>query len=202
MPDYKLTYFNTEGRAELTRWCFEYGGIPYIDERIEGSTWAQRKKEIPGGQVPVLFVDGKPLPESIAIARYVAKQAGLVPQDDLQAAHCDALVDALNGLQNDIYMKVIFSKDEPAEKQRVLLEDVVPNKVNPVLTRLNERLASRDWFISDKVTWADLQISLMIGSLTDRVPDMLRNYPHVRKVVDDIRDLKTIKKWIASRPAQ
>lgn len=44
MPEYKLIYFNLMGRAELTRWLFAYGGIPYTDERIEREEWPEKKK--------------------------------------------------------------------------------------------------------------------------------------------------------------
>ncbi|CAL4068070.1 unnamed protein product, partial [Meganyctiphanes norvegica] len=200
MPEYKLIYFNMQGRAELARWCFAYGGIPYIDDRIEGVNWAERKKEMPGGQVPVLMVDGKPLPESLAIARYVAKQAGLVPKDDLEAAGCDAIVDALSGIMAEVYQKVLMSKAEPAEKQRIMGEEIIPNKINPFLNRLNERLSTREWFISDKTTWADLMVAYVVGSLSAKLPGLLKDYPSVSKHVQKVESLDSIKKWISTRP--
>ncbi|CAL4159004.1 unnamed protein product [Meganyctiphanes norvegica] len=200
MPEYKLIYFNTRGRAELARWCFAYGGIPYNDDRIERDNWAERKKEMPGGQVPVLMVDGKPLPESLAITRYVAKQAGLVPKDDLEAAGCDAIVDALSGIMVEVAQKIVYSKAEPAEKQRIMKEEILPNKINPFLNRLNERLSTREWFISDKTTWADLIIALVFSSLTPKVPDVLKDYPAVSKLVEKVQSLDSIKKWLNTRP--
>ncbi|CAL4097598.1 unnamed protein product [Meganyctiphanes norvegica] len=199
MPEYKLIYFNMKGRAELARWCFAYGGIPYIDDRIDGN-WAERKKEMPGGQVPVLMVNGKPLSESLAIARYVAKQAGLVPEDDLEAAGCDAIVDALQGIMAEVYQKVVRSNAEPAEKQRLMKEEILPNKINPFLNRLNERLSTREWFISDKITWADLNIALSFASLTSFVLDVLKDYPAVKKLVEKVHSLDSIKKWLSTRP--
>jgi len=200
MPDYKLIYFNAQGRAELTRWCFAYGGIPYVDERVENEDWPARKKEMPAGQMPVLLVDGKPLTESIAIARYVAKQAGLVPVDDLQAAYCDAVVDRLLGVMDDVWHKVVFCKEEPAEKQRILNE-LVSNKINPVLTWLEQRIKPcRMWYIADKVTWADIQIALVCSSVQERVPDLLKDFCCVKRLVDDILKLKPIKNHLIARP--
>merc|ERR1712212_466633 len=200
MPDYKLTYLNMQGRAELARWCLAYGGIPYVDDRLEFSEWPARKKEMPGGQVPVLDIDGVPLPESLAIARYCANQAGLVPQDAVQAAYCDSAVDTISALGVELAQKIIFSKAEAAEKHRILDEELVPNKFNPLLKRLNERLTNQDWFISDRVTWADLAIGLMFGNLTLKVPDLLKNYPNVRRLVDEVKALTPIKKWLRTRP--
>ena len=44
---------------------------------------------MPFGQVPVLFVDGKPLAESGAIVRYAAHLADMVPSDAWLAAKAD-----------------------------------------------------------------------------------------------------------------
>lgn len=43
MPEYKLIYFNARGRAELIRWIFAYGDIPYTDERFEMAEWPAKK---------------------------------------------------------------------------------------------------------------------------------------------------------------
>lgn len=42
MPEYKLTYFNGRGRAEITRLIFAAAGQKYTDERI--SDWPKGKE--------------------------------------------------------------------------------------------------------------------------------------------------------------
>ncbi|CAL4126185.1 unnamed protein product, partial [Meganyctiphanes norvegica] len=103
MSKYTLTYFNVEGRAELIRWCFAYGGIQFTDERIHREDWTERKKTLPGGQVPVLFIDDQALHQSTAITRYIARTAGLVPEDNLTAAFCDAAVETVEDLRTQYY---------------------------------------------------------------------------------------------------
>merc|ERR1712106_993976 len=146
------------------------------------------------------MVNGKALTESQAITRYVAKQAGLVPQDDLQAAYADALFDSFEGFMPELYRKIVVLKAEPAEKQRILKEDMIPNKINPMLTRLNERLATREWYISDKVTWSDLGISMAFSKVAEYYPDLLKDFPNVQKLVEKVQALPAIKKWISTRP--
>lgn len=51
-------------------------------------------------KIPVLTVDGKPLPESLAINRYLARMANLIPEDPFEAATVDALCDKLNDFFN------------------------------------------------------------------------------------------------------
>jgi len=35
MPNYKLTYFDERGRAEVVRMLFTAGGIKFTDERVQ-----------------------------------------------------------------------------------------------------------------------------------------------------------------------
>ena len=44
MSDYKITYFDGRGRAELTRLIFTAAGIKYTDERIKD--WPKGKEGI------------------------------------------------------------------------------------------------------------------------------------------------------------
>jgi hypothetical protein len=44
MPEYKLTYFNGRGRAELTRLVFAAAGEKYEDERV--TDWPKQKESI------------------------------------------------------------------------------------------------------------------------------------------------------------
>lgn len=45
-PNIKLTYFNVKALAEPTRMLLKYGGIDFVDSRVEryGSAWDELKK--------------------------------------------------------------------------------------------------------------------------------------------------------------
>ena len=49
--------------------------------------------EMPYGQVPVLEVDGKPLAQSLAIARFLGREFGLLPESSFDQAIADELAD-------------------------------------------------------------------------------------------------------------
>ncbi|KAG7170370.1 Hematopoietic prostaglandin D synthase-like 3, partial [Homarus americanus] len=206
MPEYKLIYFNARGRAELSRWIMAYGNITYTDERVEKEDWPEKKKSLHGGKVPLLMVDDKPLPQSMAIARYLAKQAGLVPQDDMDSAYCDAVTDTLNDCPElsrrpGNYRHIArFSSMSEEEKKKTYREEFFPNVMEPVLVRLNKRLEEREWFVTDKVTWADFMISLVFGEVRKRKADLLEPFPKVVALVQRVRDLPAIKQWLETSP--
>ena len=43
MAKYKLIYFNTRGRAEVSRWLFAQAGVEYDDVRLTPEEWAPIK---------------------------------------------------------------------------------------------------------------------------------------------------------------
>ncbi|XP_071528345.1 hematopoietic prostaglandin D synthase-like [Panulirus ornatus] len=199
MPEYKLIYFNSRGRAELTRWIFAYGGIPYTDERIEKVDWPERKKDIIGGKLPVLMVDGRTLTQSLAIARYAAKRVGLVPEDELEAAYCDALVDTVYDFLPS-WRKTITSEKSEEDKIKDFNLVFYPTFLEPLMIRLDKRLREREWFISDKITWADLMIGIIFGAVKRTSGKLLDNFPSLLAHVNKLEALPKIKEWIDKRP--
>ena len=65
--------------------------------------------DMPFGQVPVLMVDDKRLPQSGAIVRYLAKEFKLVGDNPLHAAFADMLFETLN---EKLYKFPFVEKDE------------------------------------------------------------------------------------------
>ncbi|CAF5025734.1 unnamed protein product, partial [Rotaria sp. Silwood1] len=74
MVTYKLYYFNGRGRAEVARLIFAAANQKYEDIRYERDEWPSHKSEMPLGQMPVLEYNGTKLPQSLSIARFLAKQ--------------------------------------------------------------------------------------------------------------------------------
>jgi glutathione S-transferase len=109
MTNYKLTYFNGRGRAELSRLIFAAAGAQFTDERL--TNWPTGKEDSPLGQLPYLTVDGVKLPQSLSVGRFLAKQFNLAGADNLTQAKADAIVDTLNDVLGPFYGKVAFAKE-------------------------------------------------------------------------------------------
>ena len=50
------------------------------------------------GQLPILEIDGKQLPQTMAIARYLAREFKLAGKDELESAFADAYIDVVNDI--------------------------------------------------------------------------------------------------------
>lgn len=58
--------------------------------------------DTPYGQVPVLYVDGEPIGQSKAIARYVAKIVKLAGKNDLEDLKIDSVVDFISDFEDSM----------------------------------------------------------------------------------------------------
>ncbi|GMS95289.1 hypothetical protein PENTCL1PPCAC_17464 [Pristionchus entomophagus] len=77
MPTYKLIYWDLRALVEVSRQLFALSETPFEDIRITKDQWENEyKKDSPFGKIPMLVVDGKKLPQSHAIARYLARKFG------------------------------------------------------------------------------------------------------------------------------
>ena len=85
-PTIALHYFDIQGPAEPARLALVVGGVPFEDVRYDRERMLKAKEagELPYGQLPLLYVDGKCLAQSLAISEWCARQAGLVPADSFE----------------------------------------------------------------------------------------------------------------------
>ena len=87
---------------------FEDKRIPAPWDDMEN--WQKIKPTTPFGQVPLLEVDGEQISQSIAIARYCAKEFGLAGKTTFEAAQMDEIVDALQDALEKQYNAYLFEK--------------------------------------------------------------------------------------------
>mmetsp|Transcript_14379 Transcript_14379/g.17399 ORF Transcript_14379/g.17399 Transcript_14379/m.17399 type:complete len:189 (+) Transcript_14379:39-605(+) len=92
----KLTYFDVKARAEPIRIALRRANLNFIDERLSYESWIGGiKEQTPSGSLPVLEINGKTYTQSVAIARWAAKQSDLYPQDALEALAADEIMDVV-----------------------------------------------------------------------------------------------------------
>lgn len=170
MSSYKLTYFDFDGgRAEPIRIAFHIGGIAFEDNRITFPEFAESRSALRFNAVPVLEMDGVQVTQSNAIGAYVAKMAGLYPEDDLQALYCDEVTGALEDI--DHYVVQTFGLEGQAlQKAREVL---VETRLSTFLRGLDELLTrgGGTYFAGKQLTISDLKSFCSMRSLSSGMLD-------------------------------
>ncbi|KAL3668098.1 hypothetical protein V7S43_006962 [Phytophthora oleae] len=134
---------------------FSYGGVKFVDERVQFPDFPALKPTLPFGQLPNLEVDGNIFAQSMAITRYAAKLAGLYPSDALDALKVDTFSCSLDEL-DEPYIDFKFKTQDEAEKEqkmKVFIEETVPKYF-----RILETLMDGKFTLGDNVSYVDVQL--------------------------------------------
>ncbi|CAJ0933198.1 unnamed protein product, partial [Mesorhabditis belari] len=202
MPQYKLHYFDIYGRAEPIRILFYLGGVEYEDRRWSFAEWPEIKKEpiFTFGQAPLLEVDGKPLAQTIAIARFVANQVGYASKDEFEAARQDSIVDFISDYQEKLVpwyrIKLGFLPgDEQAE-----LEKLKPAQVD-FFTKLSDILEKEGtgYLVGSSLSWVDIILYHHNYLFNLVIPGYFDDYKVVADFNKRIENLPKIQEYLAQR---
>lgn len=173
MPKLKLTYFDFHGgRGEPARLAFHIGGIAFEDHRFPGSTFAEVRKTMPLGQVPVLEVDGVQVTQSDAITRYAGKLAGLYPTDPLQALLCDEILDGVEDANVKLGTTFGLTGDALKDARAAFVAGPLTQYLGWLQTRLQAQ--GGQYFADGRLTIADLKVFVFVRGINsghlDHVP--------------------------------
>jgi len=206
----KLVYFDLAGKGECIRLACAYANVDFEDQRISPDQFQSMKAsgELKFGQVPALVIDGKDtLIQSAAIMRYVGKQTGLYPKDDVSAALVDAIVDQ----ENDMFAGLTCSRyrerfgfgcldDETVAKVRKSLnDDVLPRHLSYLERLISESGTSfiantaepsiADFILAPRLQW------LESGANDGISKTILNKFPKIKTYMNTFLSLPKIKSY-------
>tara|TARA_B100000965_G_C19551184_1_gene740111 strand:+ start:657 stop:1313 length:657 start_codon:yes stop_codon:yes gene_type:complete len=209
-----LYYFNIPfWRAEVSRLALFIGDIPFTDYRIENRDYEIFKKSgtlpnnkiAPFKQLPVLEVDGKIFSQTGTIARFCGKLSGLYPiNNDYEAALIDQIIEASQDIN---FMVTLSNRDKDPQKIKKSRE-ILATKHLPKMFQFLENLINKNknssWFVSDKITIADLAVWKLLGwlssGLLDGVPkNILEPYPKLRAMRNEVYQHPKVNEWMLSK---
>ncbi|KAG8311130.1 hypothetical protein J6590_049684 [Homalodisca vitripennis] len=199
-PKYKLTYFNGIGAAEPLRFLLSYMGEDFEDIRVDPADWQNKKSSTPFGKLPYLEVDGKILTQSIAIARYLGKKAGLAGKDDWENVQIDIMADTIVDMRLPIST---FLMERDADKKNTLKEAYLKDTASFYLKKLDAIVKENAGYLANKkLSWADFVFTALMDfvSIACGVPDITADYPNLLALRKKILSLPQIKKWVEKRP--
>jgi len=199
---YKLSYFDLRGRAEIIRLIFAVSGVKYDDNRISFDSWPELKKNLPLGALPVLDFDDTHLVQSIAIARYLAKENGLAGETSMQQTQADVVVDAALDLFNAFGEKIfpLMMKNDPslAEKSSEFIDHDVKKHLKN-LEKLMDLFESKEYFVGSKLTWCDLFVFEVITNCLQLSLNVLGDFPKLKKHRATIENHERISNYLKQR---
>ncbi|XP_078620474.1 hematopoietic prostaglandin D synthase-like [Branchiostoma floridae x Branchiostoma japonicum] len=200
MPSYKLTYFKHWGRGGVLRLLFAAGGIEFEDVRIEREQWPELKPKTPMGQIPILEVDGTIICQRRAIARFIAKKAGLAGKTPLEEARADMIVDGMADIEGKV---VDFYIEKDATRKQEKIKDFAEKTLPTVLDSLEKLASPGGHFVGDALTWADVDFFAMMYFLKDHLPsDPVTGYVNLSKVRDNVMSNPGIADWMKKETSQ
>lgn len=157
-------------------------------------------EDSPLGQLPYLTIDGLKLPQSISIARFVAKRFNLYGSDDLEQAKTDAIVDTVSDLQSGYFQKVFLAKEEDkdAARKSFLAEDA-PNHLGK-LEKLITLWGSNGHSVGSSLKWSDLFIYDVTNALSSMDANLVSKFPAIHGVVKSVEANQKVSEYVKNRP--
>ncbi|RCN49307.1 glutathione S-transferase protein [Ancylostoma caninum] len=210
---YKLIYFKGRGRAECARQIFALADQKYEDVRVTQEEFPKMKPNMPFGQLPVLYVDGKELAQSNAINRYLARKFGFAGKTPFEEAVVDSLADQYVDYSFEIkpyvYTALGFKKfgelvsaPKKFSSAETLKKDVLlpaRDKFFGFITKFLKKNPS-GFLVGNSVTWVDLLIAEHVSGMLSTVPEYIEGFPEVKAHMEKVQSIPKVKKWIESRP--
>ncbi|CAF3501767.1 unnamed protein product [Rotaria sp. Silwood1] len=201
MSTYKLYYFNGRGRAEVSRLIFAAAGQKYEDIRYEGSEWPLHKSEMPLGQMPVLEYNGTKLPQSLSIARFLAKQFQLAGKDSFEQAKVDAVVDTISDAIAK-YVSARWPSDETKKEElmKKFFADELPKHLQNLEVLCKFYGNGGPFFVGNHLTWADLLFYDLGETFLEINENCLNSYPWLKQNVQEVAKQPKIAEYLKNRP--
>ncbi|XP_029636540.1 S-crystallin 4 [Octopus sinensis] len=210
MPSYTLHYFNHRGRAEICRMLFAAAGVQYNDRRIESSEWGNMRSKMPCSMMPMLELDNKiQIPQSMAMARYLAREFGFHGKNNIDMARVDYISDSFYDILDD-YLRIYHDKDGRMMFNRSKDMNFSPEKrtryqetcrrILPFLERtLEMRNGGNQFFMGDQITMADMMCFCALENPLTEDQNFLRNYPKLQALRNRVINHPKMSNYLQKR---
>lgn len=204
---HRLHYFHLSSRGEIIRLVFAYGRVPFDEVTVPmGRPYMALKPTYPFQQLPMMEIGGKQYAQSVAIARYAAKQVGLYPlTDHLAALEVDMIVDATA----DIFSAVIegpFLERDVARKEKQtakLNKYFLPAFLGGLQARVPASATpQKPYFLGDQISLADIAVFNVVENLLipekEILPvDFQSKYPKLLDIAERVKQEQSIAEYLA-----
>lgn len=178
-----------------------FGNIAYNDEIVDFERWPTLKidgEKIPFSQLPVLSLpSGRSIAQSGAIIRYVAKLAGVYPQDMERAAVADMILELAMEMNPINPIVNWFAVDsEPYTSAYNSYFAALPAR----LVALQNILGESAFFGGDVVSHGDFLLFHTLDNTILVKPDSLASFGKLIDWMDRMNAIPRLKEYLEKRP--
>ena len=194
----KLVYWPIPARAHAARAILHYHDIEFEDIHITADEWKTTKPALADKilypNLPHLIDGEQYVGESLAIAKYAARKAGL----SLSCPKALAFQDQFEGFTGDFLEKIIKLKWMPAgeetDKARADWKSKVCDQLKPIEAHLNKN----KWVAGDSLSWVDFYLHTTFVFIFHLVPAAKDNCPSLMKHTNQLLENASYKKFYDS----
>ncbi|MFT6399304.1 MAG: glutathione S-transferase [Bradymonadia bacterium] len=93
-----------------------------MDDRVKPATWGERKASIAFGKLPAFTVNGTEVSESNPILSLIGRKYDLHPNDVIEAARHEGLMDAMEDVRAHLFPTVKVGVDEEEGRRAKYIE--------------------------------------------------------------------------------
>nr|AYN44508.1 glutathione S-transferase S14 [Brachionus rotundiformis] len=201
--NYKLSYFDFNGRGELLRLIFAVSNTDYIDERIKFEDWKEKKINAPLKQVPILKVDDEPvLVQSMAIARYLATEMNLAGRDNYEKTKVDFVLDLCKEFMDHFAVYVAPEILFPSDEKEEIIEDFLNKIAKYFLQKIQiliQKFGTNGYAVGNEITVADLFIYDLVTNMIKLDPFILENYPNLKENRNQVEENQNLQSYFKEK---
>jgi glutathione S-transferase len=175
------------------------------DPMIPFGAPAEYKRKHPLGRIPLLEVDGRPLPDSSAIIAYLEKiqpNPALYPSDPYDYARAVWFEEFADGglvtgaapfFQQRVLGPLFFKRDSDES----LVEKAANETLPPLFDYLEQELGDKEYLVANRFTVGDLSVgSILVNYRLGRGEVDAKRWPKVAAYVERIHSRPSIRKLI------
>ena len=188
--------------AEAPQMLMRYAGVQYeylMSWEYFDDEWENVKPTIPFKQLPILVVDDQhQIAQSTSIMRFLQKLADIEPQDPIDAAKADAILESAQELFRPLNPTVNFALGEDFESKR---ESMLPD-LSSRFADLERALldGGKKFFMGDDPIACDFTAFHHLDLSRQLDPNFLGQFSRLNEFVSDIERIESISNYLNSRP--
>lgn len=202
MPKLTLVYAKMRAIAEPIRMTAAAAGVPLDNAFVwdyYGKPWPEVKPTLAFGAVPVLIIEdeGKKteLYMSTAITRYIATIGKALPEDPVDAAFLDMMMERVHELFLPMNPSTQFAKFFPQQEEGLAKVEAFLKQVEPMVAA-----KGGPFLLGEKPYYADFGIYHHMDLALTLKASVLDGYPAIKKLVQAVAQVDGVKEYLASRP--